>query len=552
MREQTRALPPLLTAAVAFAVLVAFSVPAAALPWPYQPFDQTHGLGNHYLEYQNYGGSGYWHDGIDLVTPGPVQTYSVQQGTVTHITYNDPLYSGIMIGNPVPGGAGWLYWHITSTTFQYDIGDLVDTSAYIGTTAFWPVSAFHHVHFNKVVGTGGYPWSWYTATDNPLLHLEPRTDPDPPVLETTYQGRIFAFRRNQASTILDPTALSGDVDIISRIYDIVGLPQWRLNPWKVEYWIDGGAASVPVTTSLSCSGVSPADALVNVIYSLTSPLMTMGNYDSRIFYFIVTNTDGDGMVESADANFSWQTAAYGPGDYWVNVRATDIGGNAVTNSMMCTVSGTLNVALYLPEASYDFGQVPAGQFAIWEMRVQNNGSDWLSVRSVTSDNPVYTVSPPHFFVPPAGEAAAIVRFEPQFPGTYSGMLTIATNDPTAPQVFVRVKGRGIDVAAAEDGAVRESFGITGMRPLGARGVEIHYALDRAAAGQAAVPGAVIRIYDVAGREVRRAALGMASSGPGVWVWDGQDGMGIRCPSGVYYIRLASVSRTAHGSCVLIR
>ena len=105
---------------------LAFSSPADAEPWPYMPFDQTHGLGNHFGEYQNYGGGGYYHDGIDLVTPaGPVATYSVSTGTLTHITINQPLYSGIMIGQPVSGGQGWLYWHINSTTFQFDVGDQV-------------------------------------------------------------------------------------------------------------------------------------------------------------------------------------------------------------------------------------------------------------------------------------------------------------------------------------------------------------------------------------------------------------------------------------------
>ena len=48
-----------------------FAVPALAEPWPYMPVDQTHGLGNHFGEYQNYGSGGYYHDGLDLVTPLP-------------------------------------------------------------------------------------------------------------------------------------------------------------------------------------------------------------------------------------------------------------------------------------------------------------------------------------------------------------------------------------------------------------------------------------------------------------------------------------------------
>ena len=108
------------------AIALGSFAPAGALPWPYSPFDQAHGLGNAYEEYQDYGGGGYYHDGIDLVTPsGPVAVYSVSAGTLTHLTYNDPLYSGLMVGEPVAGGAGWLYWHIDSATMQFDVGDPV-------------------------------------------------------------------------------------------------------------------------------------------------------------------------------------------------------------------------------------------------------------------------------------------------------------------------------------------------------------------------------------------------------------------------------------------
>jgi hypothetical protein len=531
--------------AVSCVALIAIgATPAAAIPWPYQPFNQTHGLGNHYNEYQNYGGSPYFHDGIDLVTPtGPTQTYSVAAATVTHLTYNDPMYSGIMIGQPVSGGEGWLYWHINSTTFQYDIGDPVPLNAYIGTTAYWTVSSFHHTHFNKVVGTGGYPWTWYTSTDNPLLYLEPRTDPDRPVFETTYSGQKFAFRRNQATTMLDPTALSGDVDIISRIYDIVGLPQWKLNPWRIDSRIAGATQSVPLTNSLLCSGLKPNDSYVSVVYSTQSPLVTMGNYDLRIYYFILTNTDGDGVIESTDASLSWQTGSYRPGDYWVYVTATDIGGNATTDSMMCTIAGTVNVAVNVPETSHDFGMVPMMQTATWGMHVQNSGSDWLSVRDIASNNPVFRANPVHLFVPPGGDAVVTVQFSPSAPQTYSGTLTITTNDPVTPQVIVRLNGRGLSPADAGDVSASGRFGIIGTRPLNG-GAEIRFGLEEAGS-------AAIEVYDVSGRVLRRAALRDARAGGQSWTWDGRDEFGRAMTNGVYYVRLRCGLRAASGSCVLV-
>lgn len=534
------------TAICAGAVLaLAVGVAAQAEPWPYQPFNQTHGVGNHYGEYQNYGGSAYYHDGIDLVTPsGPTATYSVSTGTVTSLTYNDPYYSGIMIGEPISGGQGWLYWHINSTTFQYDVGEPVNVSAYIGTTANWPTASFHHTHFNKVIGTGGYPWGWYEAVDNPLLYMEPHTDPNPPVFETTYNGKIFAFRRQGATTILDPNALSGDVDIISKIKDIVGMPQWGLNPYRIDYRIDGATQSVPTTLTVSFTGHIPPDNTIGTIYSTQSPLSTQGNYDSRNFYFILTNTDGDGFVESTDAAACWQTGGFQAGDYWVFVRASDIGGNVTSDSMMCTIAGTTAPVASVSELSHDFGGIPVGAESTWDVIVRNTGADPLSVREVTSSNAAFRVNRSHFFVPPGGQVPITVRFSPSAIQSYSGTIGIRTNDLLHSQFSISVQGSGLDPAAVGDGTTALRFGVRGTRAVPG-GLEVVYGLDRAGA-------ATLDIFDPSGRRLRTVEI--PTSGPGLhtWTWNGTDEAGRDAASGVYFVRLRSGQHVSSGSGALLR
>ncbi len=534
-----------LTMICAFTLLaLVFGSTAHGEPWPYQPFDQPHGVGNAYGEYQNYGGSPYYHDGIDLVTPsGPTQTYSVSAATVTHLTYDDPLYSGIMIGEPVSGGQGWLYWHINSTTFQYDVGDFVPLHGYIGTTANWPVSQFHHTHFNRVIGTGGYPWGWYEATENPLILMEPRTDPDPPVFETTYNGKIFAFGRQGASTLLDSNALTGDVDIISRIKDIVGMPQWGLSPLSIWYYINGATQSIPPTRSVSFAGHIPPDNTISTIYRTQSPLNTQGNYDSRIYYFIVTNTDGDGFVESTDGAYCWQTATFAPGDYWVYVRATDAGSNATVDSMMCTIAGATNPSAVLPETAHDFQGVPLNTTVTWDIRVQNVGADPLSVRAVTSTLPEFRVNRSHFFVPPGGEIPVTVSFTPTAIQTYLGIVQIKTNDLLHPQFNVAVQGQGLDPAAVDGASSALRFGVRGTCPRGS-GLEVVYALDR--------PGdATIEVFDASGRKLREIMSEGMGAGIHSWIWDGADEAGRRVSSGVYFVRLRSGIRVASGSGALL-
>lgn len=526
----------LLSILTALALLAPLAAPPSqAEPWPYQPFHEEHGLGNHYGTYQDYGGGPYYHDGIDLVTSAPVETYSVSDGTLTHITYNQPYYSGIMIGEPISGGEGWLYWHINASTFQFDIGDPVQAYDYIGTTAYWSSYQFHHVHMNVVRGTGGYPWSWYVSIDNPLVYMDPHGDPVPPVFIDARPDERFAFTRNLASTVLDADALDGDVDIVARIADDVGLPDWMLNPFSIDYWIEGAEESVPLTNTVTFIGQIPSDGTVGVIYHTQYPMQSQGNYTGRVYYFNVTNTDGDGFVESADASYSWQTGNFSPGDYWVYVKAFDVGGNAVTDSMRCTVAGVVEPVVELPETSHDFGVVGSGLTETWEMVIENQGTDPLSVREIVSSHPAFTMDRSHFYVMPGEEEIVAVTFAPSLFGHYLAAITIQTNDPVTPAVVVSVRGLGADPSDVEPAAGSDEthalpIEVVSTRSVPGKGIAVTYALNQGAE-------ITYEVFDLTGRQVDSGDLGFQGPGSAEFVWQRPMGGAGQANSGIYLIRL---------------
>jgi hypothetical protein len=47
----------------------------------------------------------------------------------------------------------------------------------------------------------------------------------------------------------------------------------------------------------------------------------------------VTNTDGDSLVESGDASYSWNTTGIPAGHYWIVITAYDAAGNFKIDSM---------------------------------------------------------------------------------------------------------------------------------------------------------------------------------------------------------------------------
>ena len=347
---------------------------AQTIPWFYAPTNEVHPCGNNYMEFQDYSGgaSSYYHDGIDIMAGyGDRPVFAVADGVVTHIS-TGTMYGGIMIGEPFSGGEGWLYWHIPSSSMQFSVGDSVYTGDMIGRVATWSVYSFHHVHFNKVDGSGGYPWSWYTSTDNPFLYLEPYDDPDAPFFRNAIPGQKFAFAQNNTSTYLSPANLSGAVDIIANIGDIINDPEWPESPFQVRYWIDGPQSTDPVISFLAAN-LCPSDNTINVCYQEDNTCTTQGNYDIRDYYFNVTNTDGDGVIETTDSNNSWNTDLFPAGDYWVMVEASDRYGNVTLDSMMVALSGG-------PDFSIDLQPVnppiilPAGggQFN-YNITLSNNG-----------------------------------------------------------------------------------------------------------------------------------------------------------------------------------
>jgi hypothetical protein len=311
--------------------------------WPYDPGNVTYELGNNYGEYQNYGGGAYYHDGIDILAGAPRAAYAVADGTITHISDDGGgLYSGIMIGQPVAGGRGYLYWHIDSASIAVAVGDVLSAGDYIGDVVSWPVANFHHIHFNKVRGTGGYPWGWYASTGNPVSYLTPNTDNEAPVFENAGAGVPFLFCQNETSNYLNPNNLRGQVDIIARIRDKFNVgTAWDMIPYSITLRIKNVASSSQVLNRISAffgGELGAASTVVNAIYKDDATADSQGDYNTRIFYFVVTNTDGDLQIEATDNAQSWDTTAVGNGNYEITVEARDRSGNVSTTSMIVTVN----------------------------------------------------------------------------------------------------------------------------------------------------------------------------------------------------------------------
>jgi hypothetical protein len=332
-----------------FVFLLFFFAPKAeSIRWPFDPGNVSLPLGNDYGEYQNYGGDPYYHPGIDILQAWGSHVYAVKAGVVKAVlTTSGEYHWRVSVGDSAGTQwcDGWLYAHLDKNTIQVQVGDTVEVGDYLGNIVFWPIADFHHLHFVKI-RNHGMPWqSDWKFIANALDELVPIDDPDPPVIENARGSYKFAFCQNNTHTYFNPGApVKGDVDIVSKIYDKVNHPSWRLVPYAIEYSVYNDSITIGPIPSFTFTDTLWWDQNVDVTYQNDSICNSRGDYDYRDFYFVVTNTDGDSVIESADKNSAWHTQDYPNGTYWVKVKAYDRFGNSDAESMQVSVSNLLQIS----------------------------------------------------------------------------------------------------------------------------------------------------------------------------------------------------------------
>jgi flagellar hook assembly protein FlgD len=78
-----------------------------------------------------------------------------------------------------------------------------------------------------------------------------------------------------------------------------------------------------------------------------------------------------------------------------------------------------------------------------------------------------------------------------------------------------------------------------------RGSEISFSIPQESQVQ-------LRIFDVAGRQVRTLINGAMAAGPHTAKWDGADDAGLRVSPGIYMVQLTAPGETAHRKVTVVR
>jgi hypothetical protein len=115
-----------------------------------------------------------------------------------------------------------------------------------------------------------------------------------------------------------------------------------------------------------------------------------------------------------------------------------------------TVAAVCNPNRHTVRLSYEaradlleFGTVYSGSTTRLALTMRNPGTAPLEVVSIAADLPEFTASSSSAVIPVGGSLDLEVAFTPQQPGTFSGTLAIASNDPDSPSVPVRLEAHAV-------------------------------------------------------------------------------------------------------------
>jgi len=185
----------------------------------------------------------------------------------------------------------------------------------------------------------------------------------------------------------------------------------------------------------------------------------------RPFSVFSSDLDGDGdmdlavanhhsknvsvLLNNGDGTFSAKTD-YTAGDHPISVFSSDLDGDgdmdlAVANDSSDNVSVLLNrnreVDISLSSNSLNFGGVKIDSTKSLQFKVYNYGVDsTLEISNITSSNSVFVPSPTTASILPGDSTTITIIFTPIAMTSYSDSLTISSNDPDDPMVYIYVSG----------------------------------------------------------------------------------------------------------------
>ena len=194
--------------------------------------------------------------------------------------------------------------------------------------------------------------------------------------------------------------------------------------------VTSGAASAAAATAVATGA--------EYVIPLTALGTTVSGGDIKIIAFI--NGSGRNFLSNQVlAGLTLGTSNLGPPS---GVNFASQAGNQFVTVANGAVVTPADISVSPLSLSF-YNVATAGGSVQRTVTITNNGGSTLNVTSITSNNTAFTVSATSATLAPAASTNVTVTFDPSVPGSQSGTISIASNDPGTPVTTVAVSGTGI-------------------------------------------------------------------------------------------------------------
>jgi hypothetical protein len=301
---------------------VSASASHSVYAWPFA----LDSIGWNIQSYQDYGGTPYFHHGLDMMKVNGTQVYNRSGGQVINVENYQPgnaLYWEVAILDPE--GYIWQYHHIDNTTIPQYIkgkfaeykadpvnGGFVPAETYIGNIVYWTVVSFgkrfNHIHLN-ILGAGGVylnGFEFHTA------------------LPDTAAPVILSVGLLQNGAVYSGNSVQGNYSVYVRTKDLVLDTVYYIPPFEYTFSVDGGPTQTTWRFDTLPGGASDTAYLTD--FFVVPP--TCGDYSCRDYYIDL------GFIK--DSQYAFPATA---GQHTVLVTVRDYAGNSASQSYTYTVVG---------------------------------------------------------------------------------------------------------------------------------------------------------------------------------------------------------------------
>ncbi len=283
-----------------------------AYPWPHPVLS----IGHNTASFQHYGGSPYFHHGLDIRADAGTDVFASTGGKVVNIENYMPGDAYWEVAILDDDGFLWQYHHVDRDSIPaaihaaYRSGEPIAAGSKVGEIYYWPVTTFgeryHHVHLNVLGQDGIYL--------NPFNFLERLPDDQAP--EIVEIGLLKNGQHWRQPTI------TGNYSVYAVIHDLILHDKFVVPPHQISYAVDGNTP-VTVWTFDSLPGGASNQRHVNTFFV---PSITCGNYTCRRLAVDLSFMPG-GKRDFPNT----------PGPHTLTVTASDVVGNTVSKDFTWTV-----------------------------------------------------------------------------------------------------------------------------------------------------------------------------------------------------------------------